>query len=199
MDQTGRGHRVDGVGGCTGSFGAAASPVFALGSGDARFVDQELSWHPCPTGVVEHGIAGEWDAAVRSVMLSGLECARVRTPLDWAHVGDGREADFWISRLPSTNPEAAALLTSSGGAGAGSLLDPHAFSGGMPELRRSFDLIGFDARGTATSSTAQSCDPEASGDPVLLGSGTRDGYDILDTSAQSTDRQLEEAGRWTSS
>lgn len=185
--------------GCAGSFGAAASPISGLGSGDTRFVDQELSWHPCPADVVEHGAAGDGDAAVRSVMLSGLECARVRTPLDWAHATDDREASFWISRLPGTNPEAVPLLTSSGGAGAGSLLDAHAFSGGMPELRASFDLIGFDARGTATSSTAQSCDPGASGDPVLLSSGTRDGYDILDTSAQSTDRQLEEAGRWTSS
>lgn len=179
--------------GCTGGFSAAASPA----PEGAGFTDQRLDWHPCPADVVEHALAGDGYAAARSVVLSGLECARVRTPLDWAHPADGREANFWVSRLPGTRPGSAPLLTSSGGAGAGTLLDPYSFTGGMPALRESFDVIGFDARGTATSSTAQSCDPTISGDPTLLGNGPRDGYDVLDSSDRSTNRQLEEARRWT--
>ncbi|MFM1727579.1 alpha/beta fold hydrolase [Prescottella soli] len=182
---------------CTGSVGATASAASASASEDGGIVDQKLAWHPCPADVVEHALAGDGYAAARSAILSGLECARVRTPLDWAHPDDGRQASFWVSRLPGTHPGSGPLLTSSGGAGAGTLLDPYSFSGGMPELRNSFDLIGFDARGTSTSSTAQSCDPGISGDPIVLGTSARDGYDVLDTAGRSIDRQLDEARRWT--
>jgi pimeloyl-ACP methyl ester carboxylesterase len=161
------------------------------------FADQELRWHPCPSDLLDHALAGDGSAASRSAVLSGLDCARIRTPLDWAHPADGREATFWISRLPGTGGASTPLLTSTGGSGAGTLLDPHSFSGGMSKLRESFDLIGFDARGTSTASTAQSCDPAASGDPGLLATGPREGYDVLDFSAPSVARQLDDARRWT--
>ncbi|MGW6376013.1 alpha/beta hydrolase [Rhodococcus sp. NPDC055112] len=173
---------------------AASAPEQGIPSG---YAEQELRWHPCPSDILDHALAGEAYAAARSAVPPGLDCARIRTPLDWADPADGREATFWISRLPSTGSATTPLLTSTGGSGAGTLLDPHSFAGGMPELRESFDLIGFDARGTSTSSTAQSCDPAASGDPVLLGTGSREGYDVLDLTAQSAARQLDDARRWT--
>lgn len=180
---------------CTSSFNAAASPAIA----DGGFASQQLVWHPCPTDVVEHALSGDGYAAAMKAALSGLECTRVRTPLDWAHPADGREADFWVSRLPGTHPGSAQLLTSSGGSGAGTLIDPYGFAGGMPELRKSFDLIGFGARGTSMSSTAQSCDSAASSNPVVLGTAPRDGYDVLDSTGSSTARQFDEARRWTTS
>ncbi|AQA25253.1 alpha/beta hydrolase fold family protein [Rhodococcus sp. MTM3W5.2] len=184
--------------GFAGSVTATAAPAPELEPGvPAGYADQELRWHPCPSDLLDHALAGDGYAAARSAVLPGLDCARIRTPLDWAHPADGREATFWISRLPGTGGATTPLLTSTGGSGAGTLLDPHSFSGGMPKLRESFDLIGFDARGTSTSSTAQSCDPAVSGDPGLLATGPREGYDVLDFSAPSVARQLDDARRWT--
>ncbi|MBP1161960.1 pimeloyl-ACP methyl ester carboxylesterase [Rhodococcus sp. PvR099] len=182
--------------GFAGSVTATAAPVSEVGV-PPGFAEQELRWRPCPSDLLDHALAGGGYAAARSAVLPGLDCARIRTPLDWAHPADGREATFWISRLPGTGSATTPLLTSTGGSGAGTLLDPHSFSGGMPKLRESFDLVGFDARGTSTSSTAQSCDPAVSGDPGLLGTGPREGYDILDFSAPSVARQLDDARRWT--
>ncbi|MFI9508720.1 alpha/beta fold hydrolase [Nocardia sp. NPDC052566] len=160
---------------------------------------QSLDWKPCAGTGLGAAVRGNPYAAVLSPMLSELDCATVRTPLDWSRPETSPEATFEISRLRSRNPNARQLLTSPGGLGAGMLLNPIQWAGAFPQLRDTYDLIGFDPRGTGLSSTNQDCDADLSGDPNLLATGRNDRTDVLDFAADSVRRQLGRARDWVRS
>ncbi|WP_157554082.1 hypothetical protein [Nocardia crassostreae] len=161
----------------------------------AAIAGQGLVWEPCAATGGRDLLGGEVAAGVRAALLDGLECASVRTPLDWSDPGAGATVSFEISRLPGRDG-GRPLLTSPGGPGAGTLLNPIQWAAAFPELRGSYDLIGFDARGTRLSGTAVDCDSNSSGDPQLLATGRNDGADVLDFTAESVQRQVEQAGAW---
>ncbi|MFI6048224.1 alpha/beta fold hydrolase [Nocardia sp. NPDC051321] len=160
---------------------------------------QRLDWKPCTEAGLIAAANGKPAAGVRAPLLDGLDCATVRTPLDWTQPEGGPVATFEISRLPARKPAARLLLTSPGGAGAGSLLNPIEWATAFPELRETYDLLGFDPRGTRLSSTDQDCDATISGDPLLLGTGRNDRTDVLDFSADSVRLQLGQARDWVRS
>ncbi|HEV2783703.1 MAG TPA: alpha/beta hydrolase [Actinophytocola sp.] len=82
-----------------------------------------------------------------------LQCATLRVPLDWAHPR-GPKIDLGVARRLATDPAAriGSLLINPGGPGgsgrAFAIFGAEYFS---PELRRHFDLVGFDPRGIGRS------------------------------------------------
>lgn len=162
---------------------------------------QHLNWKPCAEVGLVAAAHGSPQSGVRALLLDGLECASVRTPLDWTQPDSGAVATFEISRLPAqqTTARPRQLLTSPGGPGAGSLLNPVEWATAFPELRENYDLLGFDPRGTRASSTDQDCDATLSGDPLLMGTGRNDRTDVLDFSAESVRLQVSQARDWVRS
>ncbi|MDT7839977.1 alpha/beta hydrolase [Streptomyces justiciae] len=86
-----------------------------------------------------------------------VECARLSVPLDWAHP-HGRRIEVAVSRVPASGAPAerrGVLLVNPGGPGGSGL--PYAVTkrAKLPEsVRRSYDVIGFDPRGTGRSAPA---------------------------------------------
>ena len=91
-----------------------------------------------------------------------LECAKLRVPLDRSDP-DGRTIALTISRAAATGGGKArrTLLVNPGGPGGSGV----AFAGQVaaaldPEVRRTYDVIGFDPRGSFRSEPSMSCQPE---------------------------------------
>lgn len=165
------------------------------------FAAQGLDWRPCTQTALGDALRRGPVAGLRAPLLDGLDCATVRTPLDWSRPDTSDVVTFEISRLPSHAPagRSRTLLTSPGGSGAGTLLNPLEWATAFPELRDSYDLIGFEPRGTALSSTDQDCDRHVSGDGILLANGRNGSIDVLDFSTESVRRQLGQARDWVRS
>ncbi|WP_433474982.1 alpha/beta hydrolase [Spirillospora sp. CA-142024] len=116
--------------GCDGAHkGEASSPAPA---GLASFYSQKPSWKDCG---------------------GGFECATVQVPLDYSKPS-GEKVGISVVRLPAEDKSAriGSLLTNPGGPG-GSGVDfiKQSASGFGDELRRRFDIVGFDPRGVAAS------------------------------------------------
>ncbi|WKX68791.1 alpha/beta hydrolase [Streptomyces sp. XD-27] len=90
-----------------------------------------------------------------------VECGTLRVPLDHRHPG-GRHIDIAVSRVPASGTPAerrGVLLVNPGGPGGSGL--PYAVTkrAKLPaSVRRSYDVIGFDPRGTGRSAPAD-CGP----------------------------------------
>ncbi|MFC3999498.1 alpha/beta hydrolase [Nocardiopsis sediminis] len=95
-----------------------------------------------------------------------LECATLRVPLDHeAGAGEGT-ADIALSRVPATGERRGTLLVNPGGPGSPGRAWAATTAAGLPEdLQASYDVVGFDPRGTGASTPAVACDP-AYFDPV---------------------------------
>ncbi|MFI6276739.1 alpha/beta hydrolase [Streptomyces sp. NPDC050988] len=90
---------------------------------------------------------------------SRLECSILEVPLDYRDP-DGRQIEIAISRLASEKPSQrrGVLLTNPGGPGISGLGYPFALASKLPQkVLDSYDLIGFDPRGTGRS-TPVTCD-----------------------------------------
>ncbi|MFI8536475.1 alpha/beta fold hydrolase [Streptomyces aquilus] len=113
-----------------------------------------------------------------------VECARVSVPLDWSHPR-GPRIEVAISRVPASGTPAerrGVLLVNPGGPGGSGL--PYAVTkrAKLPEsVRRSYDVIGFDPRGTGRSAPAD-CGPmgglfdSPGADPVPVGPAAERAY-----------------------
>jgi pimeloyl-ACP methyl ester carboxylesterase len=118
---------------------------------------------------------------------SGLECARLRVPLDYS-APNGEQIDITVVRRPADDAAASLgpLVLNPGGPGASgvafireaSLLMP-------PELLRRFDLVTFDPRGVGHS-TPVDCSDDL--DPVFAG-------DLTAPSPADRDTDLDAAAR----
>ncbi|MEU9111040.1 alpha/beta hydrolase [Streptomyces sp. NPDC048483] len=90
-----------------------------------------------------------------------VECGRLSVPLDWAHP-HGRHIRIAVSRIRASGPpeeRRGILLVNPGGPGGPGV--PYAVTkrARLPEsVRRSYDVIGFDPRGTGQSALAD-CGP----------------------------------------
>ncbi|MCT9081771.1 alpha/beta hydrolase [Streptomyces fulvoviolaceus] len=86
-----------------------------------------------------------------------VECGRLTVPLDWKHP-DGRHIEIAVSRVPASGSPAerrGILLVNPGGPGGSGL--PYAVTkrAKLPDsVRRAYDVIGFDPRGTGQSTPA---------------------------------------------
>ena len=110
-----------------------------------RYYEQKLRWHKCR---------------------GSDQCARLRVPLDYAEP-TGREISISVLKVPATSPadRIGSLLVNPGGPGV-SGVDYAAASGLGAELRRVFDVVGFDPRGVGES-TPLRCSSDAELDALL--------------------------------
>ncbi|MBM7789184.1 alpha/beta hydrolase [Tenggerimyces flavus] len=131
-----------------GRVGAVAAAVGALVVGllpalPAAAADS-ITWKPCP----------EPGGSI------GQECAKIPVPLDYRKP-DGKTIEVAVSRLRSTNPakRRGVLLVNPGGPGGpGQTMPLDLVSLGLPvSVMDTYDLIGFDPRGTGES-TPVTCD-----------------------------------------
>jgi pimeloyl-ACP methyl ester carboxylesterase len=108
-----------------------------------------VRWGKCPAG------SYDWDSY-------GIECAKIRVPLDYQHPRRGT-IKLEISRKKH-NPKAGKykgiLLVNPGGPGGSGLIMP-AYQGSVPgDSAQQYDWIGFDPRGVGASGPALHCNPK---------------------------------------
>jgi pimeloyl-ACP methyl ester carboxylesterase len=118
------------------------------GAGTAAIVpsatSSTLNWHDCP---------GE---------LAGLQCASLKVPLNYADPA-GRKITIALSMAPATAPAGqrqGVLLVNPGGPGQpGRSFAAEVAQGLDPRVAATYDIVGFDTRGSGGSTPAVSCDP----------------------------------------
>jgi pimeloyl-ACP methyl ester carboxylesterase len=118
---------------CTGTPNSKAAPS---PKGIGQYYAQRVSWRDCS---------------------GGFQCGTVRMPLDYAHP-DGSKIVMSVIRLPAEGQRRGSLLINPGGpGGSGVEFVREAARQFGPELRRNFDLVGFDPRGVNLSRPAIRC------------------------------------------
>ncbi|GAB3732863.1 alpha/beta hydrolase [Amycolatopsis oliviviridis] len=134
-----------------------------------------LKWtSPCP------------DYGVTPSPTEGLECAKLKVPLDYADPG-GRTIELTVSRKASTSPKRrGVLLMNPGGPGSPGLAMPAQLAQrqGNSGLLDSYDVIGFDPRGT-TYSTPVTCDLTEEQRFILVGPYADGPRDVTGKAAKS--------------
>jgi pimeloyl-ACP methyl ester carboxylesterase len=135
----------------SGSSGSSASPAGSVAAGGDG---------TGTTAVVPTASALHWTQC--GGQLTGLECATLAVPLNYADPG-GRKITLALSMMPATAPAArqqGVLLVNPGGPGEpGRSLASAVASGLSPQVAASYDIVGFDPRGVGGSVPALSCDP----------------------------------------
>ncbi|ONI91633.1 peptidase [Actinosynnema sp. ALI-1.44] len=130
-----------------GSVPALADPRTAnTAAVPARYAGQTLDWHLCADAELP---------TPRQPGTQDLECATFRTPRDWDRPNERQDLTIAISRLKSTGPTTASVLTNPGGPG-GPGRDFPAVLRNQAKLREHQEIIGIDTRGTGKS-TNVSC------------------------------------------
>ncbi|OKJ89910.1 alpha/beta hydrolase [Amycolatopsis sp. CB00013] len=124
------------VGGLLAGAGTASAGV------PAHYTGQKLDWHPCA--------AEELVTLPPGTDIGGLECATFRTPRDWDRADERQDLTIAVSRLRSTGPSTASVLTNPGGPGGPGRWFPVTFRG-QEKLREHQDIIGIDVRGAGKS------------------------------------------------
>ncbi|TDC43052.1 alpha/beta hydrolase [Actinomadura sp. KC345] len=118
--------------GCSGDPGGEGTASATVPAGLASFYGQEPSWKDCG---------------------NGFECATVQVPLDYSKPS-GEKVGISVIRLPAedNSERIGSLLTNPGGPGGSGVnfIRQAARSFGH-DLRRRFDIVGFDPRGVAAS------------------------------------------------
>ncbi|UWE08303.1 alpha/beta hydrolase [Actinacidiphila bryophytorum] len=117
---------------------ALAAPPHATGSVGADPYGQHLDWTGCS------GVQGP----------ASMECGTLTVPRDYAEPRHG-DLDLAVSRIPATGPgpRLGSLVVNFGGPGIPGIaeLAQRTAAGELSRLNRSYDLIGFDPRGTGRS------------------------------------------------
>ena len=100
-------------------------------TGLERFYEQQLDWGPCERG--------------------DGECAELEVPMDYEQP-DGRTLEIAVLRVPAKDETAGSLVVNPGGPG-GSGVDYAAAADFIvsDQIRRHFDVVGFDPRGVGRS------------------------------------------------
>jgi pimeloyl-ACP methyl ester carboxylesterase len=127
--------------GCTST--ATPSPTAHVPASLAKFYDQKVSWTPCES--------------------TGLTCAKVTTPIDWAKPSDGTIKLAVIRHVTTSSTRVGSLLVNPGGPG-GSGYDMVSQSLDYftdATLRKNFDIVGWDPRGVGKSSPIKCLDGPA--------------------------------------
>jgi pimeloyl-ACP methyl ester carboxylesterase len=123
------------------------------GAGLKRFYDQRIAWAPCdppvPPGVPADFWKEQW---------SGMDCGTVLVPMDYRDPG-GRTLEITATRIKAGNPakRQGVLLTNPGGPGVAGAFFPKGFAK-LSAVAESFDIIGFNPRGTRFSKDELRCE-----------------------------------------
>ncbi|MGH9246700.1 MAG: alpha/beta hydrolase [Acidimicrobiales bacterium] len=118
-----------------GALVAGLAPVSVAGAQPgpaATYEPEDIVWEPCDD------------------FAPGLECGQVEVPIDYADP-DRATLEIAVSRLAATDPATrrGVLLLNPGGPGGSGLLLPlyiAQLTSAYPEVRATFDLVGFDPR-----------------------------------------------------
>lgn len=122
----------------------------------AKFYGQKLAWHPCDDSK------------------SGLQCARLTVPLDYAKP-DGTTIWLAVLKVPASGDgRLGSLVVNPGGPG-GSGVDLAAAAENFisPEVRDAYSVVGFDPRGVGASSPVE-CLTDAQTDAFVAAPGSPD-------------------------
>jgi pimeloyl-ACP methyl ester carboxylesterase len=129
---------------CTGGSPQASAAAPSAAASGASSADSRLAWHSC-TSQGPH-----------------LQCASLQVPLDYSHP-DGRKITLALSRVPATAPadqrQGVLLVNPGGPGGPGLSLAATVAEGLNASVASEYDIIGFDTRGTGSSTPALHCDP----------------------------------------
>ncbi|GHH36946.1 alpha/beta hydrolase [Streptomyces candidus] len=133
--------------------GTAAGPGFRASTGQAshaptgngswssldRYYRQRPDWGSCARSTQ--------DAAGRAMDGTGLQCAALSVPLDYADPG-GRTITLAVSRLKATGTRhrIGAILLNIGGPGGPALQAPPVIRKAMKDVGPRYDIVGFDPR-----------------------------------------------------
>jgi pimeloyl-ACP methyl ester carboxylesterase len=93
------------------------------------------------------------------------QCASLTVPLDYAQPDNGKTMKIALSRVRATDSKRriGSLLMNPGGPGAPGVQFVQEVAGSLPDqLRRRFDIVGFDPRGTGKSQPVK-CQPNLDG------------------------------------
>lgn len=116
----------------------------------ASYLTQDVEWSECGAGAL---------------------CAIVVVPLDWDNLGVGEDVQLALSKFEATGTAQGSLFVNPGGPGASGyefVLDSVDFAV-SPELRESFDIIGWDPRGVNFSSPVSCAATDADLDYFFFG------------------------------
>jgi pimeloyl-ACP methyl ester carboxylesterase len=144
----------------------AASAVVVAGcattvQGQARIAvprpGSPIQWAPCRA-------AGPSD---QSRIPAGAECGMLSVPVDWSKANDrdGEVAQIAMIRFKATGDKIGSLIVNPGGPGESGVHAAASMATTLPdELRKRFDLVGFDPRGVASSNPAVWCNSDEDND-----------------------------------
>jgi pimeloyl-ACP methyl ester carboxylesterase len=129
-------------GGDGGSTDTGSSPP-ASSSGSSglppSLVSQRLDWGECGSRPDSPAPGGEWS------------CATLRAPLDWSDPA-GRTIDLALIRAKAAGSDReGSLLFNFGGPGASGVATLPGYADSVSELRKHYDLVSWDPRGTGGS------------------------------------------------
>ena len=113
----------------------------------SSYLDQDVDWGECSEEVTGGDVP------------VGAECAVVQVPATYEQESDLDDLDAQLLRLPATDPDKrqGVMLVNPGGPGSAGT--QYAVQADWPdEIRESYDIIGFDPRGTGASSPIQCLD-----------------------------------------
>jgi len=132
---------------------AVLAPSTTSDEGLARFLDQKLTWGPCPDFAAT-------DADRETFADPRYDCTYLDVPLDYAQP-DAKTARIALLRQRALDPAAriGSLFTDPGGPGGSGVGFLPLLAGliGDGEVAQKFDLIGFDPRGVGVSEPAIDC------------------------------------------
>jgi pimeloyl-ACP methyl ester carboxylesterase len=119
-------------------------------------VGQPVQWGPCR-------LAGGGSGEALPIP-AGAQCGEVAVPVDYSKP-DGDAATLALVRFPATGEKIGSLIINPGGPGESGIEAAASLVEGLPtEVRRSFDLVGFDPRGVGASAPAVWCNSDADND-----------------------------------
>jgi pimeloyl-ACP methyl ester carboxylesterase len=133
-----------GQGGGQGSGGQGSAGQGSAGQAGGASPPGALAWHGC------------------AQIAPKLQCASLKVPLDYRNPG-GRTITLALSRIPATAPpgqrQGALLVNPGGPGGTGRSLAAFVATGLSPAVASTYDIIGFDTRGTGASVPSLHCEP----------------------------------------
>jgi pimeloyl-ACP methyl ester carboxylesterase len=128
-------------------------PAGPVPPGLERYYSQALSWGPCAPYATT-------DSDQVAYQNTGLECARLEVPLDYANP-QGQTITLGLLRSPVTDPaqRIGSLVVNPGGPGASGMSAAASLAPAVSktDLGDRFDLVGFDPRGVGASQPAVHC------------------------------------------
>jgi len=137
---------------------SVAAPVAAVAPARGAATTGEPPESGADVGTVP---AVQWHACDGAPAGSDEQCATYAVPLDYEHPGAGT-VQLAVNRLPATGPDRiGSLFLNPGGPGGSGVGFVAAVADAPPlkALRKRFDLVGFDPRGTNASTPSIECEP----------------------------------------